>query len=704
MDYFTLFYWFTFISLLFSGIIILIYNFKNKINLNLFWFIINIVFWMLSIYFWYFFINPESLFLSTFFIRLTFFFWIFASFFLSSFIYYYPKEDFKFSNKFKIAFLFLTIFTAIISWFTDLVYEKEIIVNWNEIQDIHWPLHIFFILNYLFNLFLALWIWFKKIWKTIWVEKNKIIVAIIAISSVVFSWLIFHTILPIFNIYWLQTEVVTFNLVFVVLVFYSMVNYRFLNISDIFLKFFRNLLLFSFAILWFYFSNFILDLFLNHFLDENISDLISIIFSIYIFKKLNEVFPNLLKTSVDLLRIEALYLKWTLSYSNNFPIFFKILEKSFIKKLDYSSLNIFVFRNKDCDLKVPYLIKDDFYRILKQNKKNILVYEEIDYLEFSENQKVILKKWMEDIKAKILLPLFSMNNLIWIFILWDKNNQASFSVQDVNIFQDLRDNLDFSFMNVLLKERLEEENDLMKKIINKKTETLQEQNEQVSKLLKQQSDFIAVAAHEFRTPLSIALFQLEDTLETYKNDPEISEEMNIIQDSLEKLNILTKNLFDTQKYDLEKIQIKKEKVDVIAFLKIISFECKKISQDKWRNISLENFDLKELFYEFDEWKIRQVILNLITNSIKFTPENWKILISGFKENDKICFSVEDNWEWIPEDKRDFVFYKFKTNHLEKSKWIGLWLYLSKKIIELHWWKIWIEDSKKLWWAKIIFCL
>jgi signal transduction histidine kinase len=132
-------------------------------------------------------------------------------------------------------------------------------------------------------------------------------------------------------------------------------------------------------------------------------------------------------------------------------------------------------------------------------------------------------------------------------------------------------------MNILLKEALEEENDLMKKIINKKTENLEEQNREVSKLLKQQSDFIAVAAHEFRTPLSIALFQIEDATDTYKNNDKIFNEMKVVQGSLNNLRVLTNSLFDTEKYDLEKIEVNKININILDFLKEIFFEAKNIS-------------------------------------------------------------------------------------------------------------------------------
>jgi hypothetical protein len=131
-------------------------------------------------------------------------------------------------------------------------------------------------------------------------------------------------------------------------------------------------------------------LFLDNFLNKDFIALLSVVFAVFIFKYTNNKIPVLIKTSIDVLKSETVNLKSTISYSNNFVDFLKKLEKSFIKKAHYSNLNIFVFRDKDSDLDIPYLIKNIFYKELK-GIRNILVYEEIDYLDFPDKQKEVLK-------------------------------------------------------------------------------------------------------------------------------------------------------------------------------------------------------------------------------------------------------------------------------------------------------------------------
>jgi len=92
----------------------------------------------------------------------------------------------------------------------------------------------------------------------------------------------------------------------------------------------------------------------------------------------------------------------------------------------------------------------------------------------------------------------------------------------------MKDKLEICFFNILLKKRLQQENNLMKKIIQEKTKNLTERNKEIKQIIKQQSDFISIAAHEFRTPLSAALFQVEDTLENYKDSSEVSKDINVL--------------------------------------------------------------------------------------------------------------------------------------------------------------------------------
>ncbi len=94
--------------------------------------------------------------------------------------------------------------------------------------------------------------------------------------------------------------------------------------------------------------------------------------------------------------------------------------------------------------------------------------------------------------------------------------------------------------------------------------------------------------------------------------------------------------------------------------------------------------------------MRQVIQNLLNNAIKFAQkENMRICISLFKiPSWKIHLQIEDNGEWFQEGKGNALFEKYTTGKGE-SIGLGLWLYLCKKIVELHEGKIYASNGTHL---------
>jgi len=108
------------------------------------------------------------------------------------------------------------------------------------------------------------------------------------------------------------------------------------------------------------------------------------------------------------------------------------------------------------------------------------------------------------------------------------------------------------------------------------------------------------------------------------------------------------------------------------------------------------WDIQEdIFVSMDETQFRQVIQNLVNNSIKFTstlePE---ILLSLKKEEKNIYITIEDNWEWFKPHEAENIFWKYVTGSWSAT-WLGMWLYLCKKIIELHDGEISAGISKRL---------
>ena len=154
-------------------------------------------------------------------------------------------------------------------------------------------------------------------------------------------------------------------------------------------------------------------------------------------------------------------------------------------------------------------------------------------------------------------------------------------------------------------------------------------------------------------------------------------------------NIITVTELENNKLEL---QIKSVSVNR-TIIKILldmqpQFEEKKIS------VVRDIHTLPEIYG--DEERLSKAIINLIINAIKFTPEKGKITITAIEEGDGIKISINDTGTGIPTDKFPFIFDRFyQANGTTSRKYIGvgLGLYISKEIIEMHNGIIWVESDE-----------
>jgi signal transduction histidine kinase len=122
-----------------------------------------------------------------------------------------------------------------------------------------------------------------------------------------------------------------------------------------------------------------------------------------------------------------------------------------------------------------------------------------------------------------------------------------------------------------------------------------------------------------------------------------------------------------------------------------------IAKNKKIEIICEGDCLNKMIIKIDGEKIRQVFQNLVSNAIKYSPENSRIFWGHKDEKEKIIFFVKDSGLGIPLDQQKEIFDKFfrASNVLMTgTEGTGLGLYIAKSIVEAHGGKIWFESKEK----------
>ncbi len=202
-------------------------------------------------------------------------------------------------------------------------------------------------------------------------------------------------------------------------------------------------------------------------------------------------------------------------------------------------------------------------------------------------------------------------------------------------------------------------------------------------------------SHEFKTPLNVILGTLQ-LIELYLNDNsltplelKISKKINMMQQNCYRLLRLVNNLIDMNKIDSGYLEINLENNDIAKITEVIAVSVKEYIENK--GIAFEYVaEQEELYTACDPDKIERIILNLLSNSIKFTKPDGKIMVSLKKEQDMAILAVKDTGIGIPPDKVGIIFDRFSQLNeslIRKNEGSGIGLSLVKSLVELHGGKI-----------------
>lgn len=228
-----------------------------------------------------------------------------------------------------------------------------------------------------------------------------------------------------------------------------------------------------------------------------------------------------------------------------------------------------------------------------------------------------------------------------------------------------------------------EQTDVKEKLQAEKTDA-KEESEKLKGIAK--DEFSAMITHELNTPLVpiLGYCKMLKTSMLGRIEQEQLEAIEIIEKNAKRLEMLIADIMDVRKLDLNKLRFKIDDLSMDEFFSNIDSDYKKILDGKKCQFIINPCD-KLLVIKTDKSRLRQVFDNLISNSIKFVPENnGKIEVGCIKENQDLVFYVKDNGVGISQEKQKELFQKFyqiDTSERRPIGGTGLGLAISKGIVE-----------------------
>ncbi|WP_404330588.1 cell wall metabolism sensor histidine kinase WalK [Mesobacillus maritimus] len=213
------------------------------------------------------------------------------------------------------------------------------------------------------------------------------------------------------------------------------------------------------------------------------------------------------------------------------------------------------------------------------------------------------------------------------------------------------------------------------------------------KIEMERREFVANVSHELRTPLTTMRSYLEALADGAWKDDEIAPQfLQTTRTETERMIRLVNDLLQLSKMDREDYRLSKEWIDFsIYFNKIIDrFELTK-SQNV---IFVREIPTTPMFVEIDQDKITQVLDNIISNAMKYSPEGGRITYRMKEEDTRIIISISDEGVGIPADNVNKIFDRFYRVDRARTRRLGgtgLGLAIAKEMVQAHEGDIWAES-------------
>jgi len=291
------------------------------------------------------------------------------------------------------------------------------------------------------------------------------------------------------------------------------------------------------------------------------------------------------------------------------------------------------------------------------------------------------------IKSLLILPIQHQTQLAGVLILASSKQADQIDREEIEFGEMITRLIDLAF-------RLQDTESSLIKI----TQQVYEMNAKLHQVDKLKDDFVSVASHELRTPMTA--IRSYAWMALHKSDVPLSDKLERylvrVLMSTERLINLVNDMLNISRIESGKIEINPEPVDLVELAKDIVDEVY-YSKSTEKNIHFYILDKPIPKAIADPEKLREVLLNLVGNSLKFTPDEGKIIFDFFSDGLTVEVSVKDNGVGISKEDLGRLFQKFSrldSSYVAtaSSGGTGLGLFISKSLIELMHGRIWVSSE------------
>jgi two-component system, sensor histidine kinase and response regulator len=311
------------------------------------------------------------------------------------------------------------------------------------------------------------------------------------------------------------------------------------------------------------------------------------------------------------------------------------------------------------------------------------------------------------VKSKLVVPIIVAGQLWGLLIAHDCQQCYEWSSWQQELLQKVAGHLSIAIYQAQLYEQLQIQKKTLAQQVDQRTNELRDALMVAQSASEAKTEFLAVLSHELRTPLT-SILGLSYTLLNLLHSNLDARQKNYIQtikNSGDHLLELIDDMLEMSKLEAGRAVLKVSEFSLPKLLQQVVPMVQHRADQRQISLQIQIMDgaqdisqdhSQDVRFRGDTKRIKQILINLLTNAIKFTEESGQVIVRAWREFDYLVLQVEDNGIGIAQDQIPLIFQKFQQldSTLDRAyEGIGLGLALTKQLVELHGGWIEVESVK-----------
>ncbi len=302
------------------------------------------------------------------------------------------------------------------------------------------------------------------------------------------------------------------------------------------------------------------------------------------------------------------------------------------------------------------------------------------------------------VKSKLVVPIVVQDDLWGLLIAHQCDRPRQWPANEQTFLTQIAEHLSVAIWQAQLYGKLQKQKVTLEQRVTERTENLRDAMSAAQAANRTKTEFLATMSHELRTPLT-SIIGMSTTLIRWAGDTLSSRQQNYLQtihDSGKHLLDLINDILDLSQVEAGRMVLELQDLSLAGMAHHTLQMVQEQAQAKQVELQIAT-DIAPNGDRFvaDPKRVRQILLNLLTNAIKFTPAGGSVVLRVIADEFGATFQVKDTGIGIPTEKRSLLFRKFQqleTTYNREHGGTGLGLALTKQLVELHGGSIDVEST------------